>query len=424
MNEKIYDKETEKVVNNYLDILGEQVKKAEREYNDAINEITWKTNSTMFTITDINKMIQVVKDVRVISEELYATYEMVVRTIDGQCSMMEDKGISHKNLQDIASFIRGVNNKSCEIANDFSMSFDRSMSGDIGSLSYVASVEAKAIQKKWEMKYALHTECDEEKDERLKMEERIAEEKKKEQEEKAEAQKKEKEKYQKELEAWSAQAEEMKRLRESDKKETFIKYEEEAKRTREALASDKERQKKEVGEKINSIHLQVEEYKGELETLSILKFKRKKELTKLIEEKELEQKYLDDELKEIERKHVKKLSEINDKLKSDKEKLEREINKKYPIPESPEQRKKREERERQKAMFFKGEDGEVRAQILELLSDRKVRTISEMQSEDYAVGKYSNVKISNYLKELEMKGYVEKAVVKGRSYYAGTGKSY
>ena len=422
----MYNRETELKIDRILDLLNEQVSNAKKEFEKKIEFITNQASARVYDVTELNKVLQLVKDVKAVSDEAYATYEMAVRTLDSQCTLLEKDGISNKNLNDIVIFLKDVNELSSSITNNFSLSLFGGAESDVGNLSYVASIEAMAIQKKWEMKYFLYEESDEEKQERARINKEISEQLEKEREEKEQIRKREEAELKAEADAWEKQFKETINKRETEKKIGYAEIEEREAKRKTEINAQKKQKVEEISIELKRTQEDLEKHKQELSTLSVLKFGRKKELNHIIQTEEKLVKRLKGDKSEILVECKRDLDLLVGQIAEEKSRLSMQIDEKYPLPEKPEERKKRLAEERgireRRENLFKGEEGEVRELLLNVLGSSSAKTISQMREQEYELAGRSSTVLNRYLRELEEFGYVEHVVVKGQSYYGAVKK--
>jgi len=248
-----------------------------------------------------------------------------------------------------------------------------------------------------------------------------AEEERRKQEEKEREEKAAQDKFKAEMDAWNELSQELQAKRE---KEKSAGYEEIEARGAEKKANINNRLTKtldELNAKIKANKESLEAHKKELASIGVLKFVRKQELNKIIQQEEATATELQFEIKQQTQKFNDELMEVNKWIPKAKSDLDKSIVEKYPIPESPEQIRAREEAERKEkeriANFFAGENGKIKKAILEVLSDNRVKTAHEIKRnlEDFRGVSYGKVEL--LLSELDKEGYVEHAVHKGDTYY-------
>ena len=364
-----------------------------------------------------------VKNVRKISDEIYATYEMTVRAVDTQCSPMEETGISHKSLHDIVNFIKEINESASDIRNDFALEIDAISKTDVGSLSYTASIEAQAIQKKWELKYSLHVESDEEKQERenekdeTRAQQREQEEKeqllKKQQEEKEQEEKRQ---LEREVQEWERDVERIKKRKEDKETSEYRKLEESYAKREMDLREENERL-------CNSIMLEVERLEGkkaecqkELIELGWYHVFRKKELKERLEK-------IENQLIECETKKQTALSSLRKELadlraekQTQKKTIQQKLDEMFVIPKNPRQIYQEKQEAMRKKKDREQKEGIYRA-IIEVIDQYPMGCLTSEIMSDKRFHSYSFGQMTRLLNELKEDGRVAEYRRNMRTYF-------
>lgn len=224
-----------------------------------------------------------------------------------------------------------------------------------------------------------------------------------------------------EMAEWENKVKKIEDARKKEEQERTEQIKKETMEEKEKLLREKEEVIAKCENDITRLKNQVKEDKQELEGLGVFKLARKKELKLAIERNTSYLKEKEENRLDIPKQFQMDMDATEVREKAKLKSLIEELDKKYLIPENPDERRKREEEERKekekKAMFFKGEKGQDRRSVLETLwysgKALNVREIRALGGMEY----YPQSKLTTILNELSTEGYVDRVVLKGITYY-------
>lgn len=190
-----------------------EVDSAEARFEREGSRIQRMASYTTIDIYNMSKAVEIVADVKRTTDDLYTSYESIIRTLDMQCRPLLDLGVSADAIKKVADLMKKINEESSSLSSNATGSFNGYSMGDLRTEYYMASLEAKTIEKFWIAKYESTPECAEERKRR----EAAAAERRKRQAEQAkiEAERKKKEAEEKKRQAELKAAEE-KRIEETN----------------------------------------------------------------------------------------------------------------------------------------------------------------------------------------------------------------
>ena len=136
-----------------------QAKSAERDYDFAAEMIAIKSerNIDLFGGTAVSQVADIAADSRKACDELYASYQMLVRLLDEQCKPLLNEKTDAYAIREVAEMIKWLNSES-EIGANFSGTLNGSALGSLVDVKYFPSIENKMIEKYWLAKAEAHPE--------------------------------------------------------------------------------------------------------------------------------------------------------------------------------------------------------------------------------------------------------------------------
>lgn len=248
---------------------------ANRSYEWAVSSIERRASYSI-DISQMNVALDIIADSKKALDELYTSYEALVRTLDMQCRPLVDQGASAYAVKEVYKLIAYMNSESSSLSGNFTASFNSYSMGDVGGMRYVASLEAQTIERFWKTQYSMMPEAIEEEKRRKQAQAEAArlreEQRKKEAAEKAERERKAAEEAKRVEEANmkakahmdSVTSDCMKKVTEFEKK-----LQEEAKARKTAL-------KQEIKQKIADLENEKRTHEEKLSGLGVFKFSEKK----------------------------------------------------------------------------------------------------------------------------------------------------
>lgn len=136
-----------------------QAKSAERDYDFAAEMIAIRSerNIDLFGGTAVSQLADIAADSRKACDELYASYQMLVRMLDEQCKPLLNDETDAYAIKEVAEMIKWLNSES-EIGANFSGTLNGSALGSLVDVKYFPSIENKMIEKYWLAKAEAHPE--------------------------------------------------------------------------------------------------------------------------------------------------------------------------------------------------------------------------------------------------------------------------
>lgn len=144
------------------------VKKIRSEADSANRSYEWEVSrierraSYSIDISQMNVALEIIADSKKALDQLYTTYEALVRTLDMQCRPLADQGASAHAVKEVHKLIAYMNSESSSLSGNFTASLNSYSLGDVGGMRYVASLEAQTIERFWKTKYSMMPEAIEE----------------------------------------------------------------------------------------------------------------------------------------------------------------------------------------------------------------------------------------------------------------------
>ena len=257
-------------------------------------------------------------------------------------------------------------------------------------------------------------------------EKKAEEEEKARQEEEERARKEEEEKKKREMEEWKKRVEDIKKRKGEEERRTLDRIGAEAKEKKEKAANEKDQRKEELSAEIKGLETKRDEETRELDGLGLFKMARKKELKISIESAEKEIARKEEELSKVDRQYDDQITSIEREEKDKKDKLYRDLERNYMIPDSPEvvaekkrqeeeRRREEEERRRQEEEFQKKQK-EIENEIWNLLEFGGL-CITEFQSSSKILGELSTPRLTSILSNMVKEGKLDRFIDRKKAYF-------
>ena len=303
---------------------------AEFRFDDKKRELDLKTtkNINLLGPTALREVTDIVKEIKKLLEDLYATCQTQVRILDEVCRPLLNDTVPVAEVRDIWQMIARLNSKS-DISVDFTASLNCANLGDIAVVTYSPTLQNKMIESYWEATYKGWNGREE-----FEKAERLEEEKRKEERKQAleNIVDKEEQQYAKDLAEW--QQIETAMLNKREKKLKDYLYAERKNITKKIEDNFRAKEKLLVDAKEKYLKERTDAEKALSETTSVNLIKRgslKKTIKKLTAQIEDTQKQIDETLQAFE--EEKNLIEKN--LKERESEIQKKLKKEYPIPRKP-----------------------------------------------------------------------------------------
>ncbi len=269
------------------------VRSAESRFESAKSRIEIETRYTTIDISNLSKAVAIVADIKRTTDDLYTSYETIIRTLDMECRPYLDYGISGDAIKAVADLMKEINSESSGLSSNVTGTFNYSSMGDLRSEHYFASLEAKTIEKFWASKYEMTPEAAEERKRR----EAAAAERRRKQAERArleeERRKKEEEEKKRKAELKAAEEKRVAKLNEAAKKHMLEiekqcnKKKNEYKKVLDEFIEEKRKQfEREIQQKIEEIRKTIEDLKEQEAKLKFFKISEKSRINDEIQKLE------------------------------------------------------------------------------------------------------------------------------------------
>lgn len=128
---------------------------AEREYDRKADQLQAKAGQSidLFGGSAVSQVADIASTARKICDELYATYQTLIRMLDEECRPLLAQQPDYYAVKQVRDLIRKLNEES-EIENNFTASVNNRSLGGVASGRYIPSIECKMIESYWETKCA------------------------------------------------------------------------------------------------------------------------------------------------------------------------------------------------------------------------------------------------------------------------------
>ncbi len=132
-----------------------KARSAERQFESRNSSIQIKAsrNIDLFGGNATSRVVEIQADAREACDDLYASYQTLVETLDAICRPLLNSAPSGEAIKAVCDMIKYLNDES-EIESNFTASFNGSNLGNVANSKYVPSISNKMIQKFWEARYA------------------------------------------------------------------------------------------------------------------------------------------------------------------------------------------------------------------------------------------------------------------------------
>ena len=275
---------TQKVL-DAVDRARRSVSSAESRFESAKSRIEIEARYTTINISNLSKAAEIVANIKRTTDDLYTSYETIIRTLDMECRPYLEFNVSGDAIKAVADLMKEINEESSSLSSNVTGTFNSSSMGDLRSEHYFASLEAKTIEKFWATKYSMTPEAEEERKRRDAL---IAERRRKAAErEKLEAERRKKEAEEKKRKA-ELKAEEEKRVAKlnEEAKKHMLQIEKqcnkkiaEYKKELDAFIEGKKQQfEGEIQQKIEELKKTIDDLKQQEAQLKAFKFSEKKRI--------------------------------------------------------------------------------------------------------------------------------------------------
>ena len=147
----------------YVEHARQEAKRAEDAYDSAAFKIQLKSQSSidLYGGNAASRVAEIASLSRNASEELYSTYQGLIRYLDEKCRPLLEEGADEHSVKELVELMKWLNNES-EIGTNYTASLNGSDMGSILNVQYSPTVENRMIQKYWQTAYAAMPGAEEE----------------------------------------------------------------------------------------------------------------------------------------------------------------------------------------------------------------------------------------------------------------------
>ena len=138
----------------YVSNAKRQASSAESRYDSRASYIEIRSSSSidLFCGDAVSRVADIARLTREASDDLYSTYQTLVKLLDEQCRPLLEAGADTHSVKEATEFIKWLNEES-KIETNFTGTLNGSSLGGLANVSYQPSYESLMIQKYWEMRY-------------------------------------------------------------------------------------------------------------------------------------------------------------------------------------------------------------------------------------------------------------------------------
>ena len=267
-----------------------EVRSAESIFESDSRRVQNMARYTTIDIHNMSKAVEILAAVKRTTDDLYTSYEIIIRSLDRECRPYLDLGISGDAIKKVAELMKTINRESSSLSSNATGTFNGLSMGDLRTEYYTASLEARTIEKFWSSQYSKTPEAEEE---RKRKEAELVERRKRQAEQaKREEERKKKEAEEKKRKA-ELQAAEEKRIESANavakahmdncEAECYKKIEDYKKSLQTFISHQQEKYKDEIDSKIKEIEKKIEELREQESRVSgFFKRSNKKEIAEEI----------------------------------------------------------------------------------------------------------------------------------------------
>ncbi len=156
-----FNSQADEMLNEAMDELQDQLDSAEAKFESdgRYLEIT----SKYANCNDLSVLGDILAESRRITDELYASYEALIRAANSICKPFADQGVKPASLKRVVDFMKHINAECSTLGSNFTASVNDYSLGSIGSTRYAPTAEARMIETNWKLLHSMHPQVAEEK---------------------------------------------------------------------------------------------------------------------------------------------------------------------------------------------------------------------------------------------------------------------
>lgn len=310
---------------------------AEQAFDRANSDIQRKTSRSidLFGGSAGSTVADIARDVRIACDDLFSTYQSLVVTLDETCRPLLNEDPDVSAVKAVANRIKKLNEDS-EIGTNFSASLNGSRLGDVAGSRYVPSMNCKMIQRYWEDRYETWPGRAEQEAAARKQAEEAADKEYNQRMERYEQQmqkyREDMQKYQQAYANWEADAQRIRRTRDTELKARQAEYEKGLRKNLEDRYTSK---KQEAMKKQKHLEQTLKEAQETLAGAGFFAFGVKKAAKREIANTTWALDKLETEKDEAEQEYQRELADIPMEMKKWESSVIAELERKNPLPKAP-----------------------------------------------------------------------------------------
>ena len=320
------EQNSNKAILDVVESAKEKAKKAMKSFDAQCGVIQRKAsrNIDLFGGSAVSSVADIAEKSREACDELYVSLQALVPFVDVACKDALDKDTTAETIKAVVDCIAYLNSES-KIKNNFTASFNSASLGDVARVSYFPSLANQTIEKYWENLYESIPE--------------VAEANKKKEQEKLDAEtekkirlEKIKLEYRKANEKWRKEIEEINRIRNQEISDSVEEFKN---RTLSQYKSEYEEKEKTYLEQLKTAQKLLDDETALYNSLGSLALLKKSKSKKQIEEMTTCINTLKEKIKFNQESYQAKVKNISIFVENQKEKVEKAVYTKYPLPKEP-----------------------------------------------------------------------------------------
>ena len=153
--------QADRALNDAMDELDSQLRRAESRFESDGRSLEIRSQYSI--CNDMSVLADILAESRRITDELYASYEALIRAANSICKPLADQGVSPSTLNRVVKFMKHINSECSTLGSNFNASVDSYSLGNIASTRYAPTSEARMIETNWTLLHSMHPLVAEEK---------------------------------------------------------------------------------------------------------------------------------------------------------------------------------------------------------------------------------------------------------------------
>lgn len=156
-----FNAQADEMLNKAMDELQDQLDSAEGKFESDGRFLEIKAKYA--NCNDMSVLGDIMAESRRITDELYASYEALIRAANSICKPLADEGVSPASLKRVVDFMKHINSECSTLGSNYSATVNDYSLGNIASTRYSPTAEARMIETNWNLLHSLHPQVAEEK---------------------------------------------------------------------------------------------------------------------------------------------------------------------------------------------------------------------------------------------------------------------